>query len=87
MLQGHVSSKDAHEMMMLMVMPCHDHAQMMLTCKANTWGVTTLPLIKISSQDLENVPFFIKGGVNFSQIMFPFLRCISLTMVTPHDLV
>jgi hypothetical protein len=26
MLQGHVSSKDAHEMMMLMVMSCHDHA-------------------------------------------------------------
>jgi hypothetical protein len=41
MLQGHVSSKDAHEMMMLMVMPCHDHAQLMLICKANTWGVTT----------------------------------------------
>jgi hypothetical protein len=41
MLQGHVSSKDAHEMMMLMVMPCYDHAQMMPKCKANTWGVTT----------------------------------------------
>jgi hypothetical protein len=27
-------------MMMLMVMPCYDHAQMMLKCKANTWGVT-----------------------------------------------
>jgi hypothetical protein len=40
MLQGHVSSKDAHEMMMLMVMLCYDHAQMMLKCKANTWGVT-----------------------------------------------
>jgi hypothetical protein len=40
LLQGHVSSKDAHEMMMLMVMPCYDHAQMMLKCKANTWGVT-----------------------------------------------
>jgi hypothetical protein len=46
MLQGHVSSKDAHEMMMLMVMPCHDHAQMMLKCKANTWGVTALPPYK-----------------------------------------
>jgi hypothetical protein len=34
MLQGHVSSKDAHEMMMLMVMPCYDHAQMMPKCKA-----------------------------------------------------
>jgi hypothetical protein len=41
MLQGHVSSKDAHEMMMIMVMPCHDHAQLMLICLANTWGVTT----------------------------------------------
>jgi hypothetical protein len=40
MLQGHVLSKDAHEMMMLMVMPCHDHAQMMLKYKANTRGVT-----------------------------------------------
>jgi hypothetical protein len=40
MLQGHVSSKDAYEMMMLMVMPCYDHAQMMLKCKANTYGVT-----------------------------------------------
>jgi hypothetical protein len=39
MLQDRVSSKDAHEMMMLMVKPCHDHAQMMLKCKANTWGV------------------------------------------------
>jgi hypothetical protein len=28
MLQGHVSSKDAHEMMMLMVMPCSNDAQM-----------------------------------------------------------
>jgi hypothetical protein len=43
MLQGHVSSKDAHEMMMLMVMPCYDHAQMMLKCKANTLGVTEYP--------------------------------------------
>jgi hypothetical protein len=42
MLQGHVSSKDAHAMMMLMVMPCYDHAQMMLKCKANTWGVTPI---------------------------------------------
>jgi hypothetical protein len=42
MLQGHVSSKDAHEMMMLMVMPCYDHAQMMPKCKANTWGVTII---------------------------------------------
>jgi hypothetical protein len=40
MLQGHVSSKDAHEMMMFMVMPCYDHAQIMLKYKANTWGVT-----------------------------------------------
>jgi hypothetical protein len=31
---------NAHEMMMLMVMPCYDHAQMMLKCKANTWVVT-----------------------------------------------
>jgi hypothetical protein len=51
MLQGHVSSKDAHEMMMLMVMSCHDHAQMMPKCKANTWGVTMIkslstPMIK-----------------------------------------
>jgi hypothetical protein len=46
MLQGHVSSKDAHEMMMLMVMPCYNHAQMMLKCKANIWGVTALPLVK-----------------------------------------
>jgi hypothetical protein len=44
LLQGHVSSKDAHEMMMLMVMPCYDHAQMMYGCKANTWGVTKTPL-------------------------------------------
>jgi hypothetical protein len=34
LLQGHVSSKDAHEMVMLMVMPCYDHAQMMHRCKA-----------------------------------------------------
>jgi hypothetical protein len=46
MLQGHVSNKDAHEMMMFMVMPCHDHAQLMLICKANTWGVTALPPYK-----------------------------------------
>jgi hypothetical protein len=43
-LQGHVSSKDAHEMTMLMVMSCHDHAQMMLKCKANTRGVTVMYL-------------------------------------------
>jgi len=42
MLQGHVSSKDAHAMMMLMVMPWYDHAQMMPKCKANTWGVTVI---------------------------------------------
>jgi hypothetical protein len=46
MLQGHVSSKDAHEMMMFMVIPCYDHAQLMLKCKANTWGVTALPSYK-----------------------------------------
>jgi hypothetical protein len=44
LLQGHVSSKDAHEMMMFMVMPCYDHAQMMPKCKANTWGVTVMNL-------------------------------------------
>jgi hypothetical protein len=44
MLQGHVSSKDAHEMLMLMVMPCYDHAQIMLKCKANTWGVTSMAI-------------------------------------------
>jgi hypothetical protein len=45
LLQGHVSSKDAHEMMMLMVMPCYDHAQLMPKCKANTWGVTNMALL------------------------------------------
>jgi hypothetical protein len=40
LLQGHVSRKDAHEKMMLMVMPCYYNAQMMHRCKANTWGVT-----------------------------------------------
>jgi hypothetical protein len=44
MWQGHVSNKDAHEMMMLMVMPCYDHAQMMPRRKANTWGVTNSTL-------------------------------------------
>jgi hypothetical protein len=44
LLQGHVSSKDAHEMMMLMVMPCYDHAQIMHRCKANTWGVIELAM-------------------------------------------
>jgi hypothetical protein len=44
LLQGHVSSKDAHEMMMFMVMPCYDHAQMMPKCKANTWGVIVMNL-------------------------------------------
>jgi hypothetical protein len=38
MLQGHVSSKDAHEMMMLRVMPCYDHAQMMHRCKEKHLG-------------------------------------------------
>jgi hypothetical protein len=38
LLQGHVSIKDAHEMMMLIVMPCYDHAQMMHRCKAKHLG-------------------------------------------------
>jgi hypothetical protein len=38
LFQGQVSSKDAHEMMMLMVMPCYDHAQMMHRCKAKYLG-------------------------------------------------
>jgi hypothetical protein len=38
--------QDAHEMMMLMLMSCYDHAQKMPKCKANTWGVTALPPYK-----------------------------------------
>jgi hypothetical protein len=34
--------QDAHEMMMLMLMPCYDPAQTMPKCKANTWGVTPM---------------------------------------------
>jgi hypothetical protein len=67
MLQGHVSSKDAHEMMMLMVMPCHDHAQLMLICKANTWGVTDITNKIPSDEKMEFIKGSHVGSTNMTQ--------------------
>jgi hypothetical protein len=39
------------------------HVQMQ---KPNTWGVTSLPLIKISTHDLESVPLLIEFLVTLS---------------------
>jgi hypothetical protein len=47
---------NAYEMMVHMLMWMH-------RCKANTWVVIALPLIKISYRDLKVVPFFIKSGI------------------------
>jgi hypothetical protein len=48
-------------MMMLMVMPCYDHAQMMLKCKANIWGVTQHE--PSDQTDLRNgVDVILEGG-------------------------
>jgi hypothetical protein len=48
-------------------MKCSWYDAMPMKCKckrlANTEGVTALPLIKISSRDLESVPFFKKNGI------------------------
>ena len=56
--------------------------------KPNTWGVTALPLIKISSRDLTSVPLLIEFLIIIPQIIFPFPRCIAFaTLITPHDFV
>ena len=56
--------------------------------KPNTWGVTALPLIKISSQDLTSVPLLIEFLITFPQIIFSFPSCIACTtLITPYDLV
>ena len=48
----------------MMLMNEHDDAyvdaMLMVNMQANTRSVTTLPLTKISSRDLEDVPFFIE---------------------------
>jgi hypothetical protein len=60
-LQSHVFKQDAHEMMMLMLMPCYDHAQMMPKCKANTWGVTVLLNSSPPEPTNDGIDFFHEG--------------------------
>ena len=60
-------------------------AMLMVNMQANTRSVTALPLTKISSRDLKDIPLFIEGGVSYLQIVFPFPSGISLTLVVPHN--
>ena len=40
-------------------------AMLMVDMQANTRSVTALPLTKISTRDLKDVPFFIEGGISY----------------------
>ena len=55
------------------------HAMQVKLCKAN---LQPLPLIKISSRDLQDLLFLEKGGINLS---FP--RSILFTVIVPHHLI
>ena len=51
------------------------------------WVLQPLPLIKISSRDLQDLPFLEKGGINFLQIIFSFPCSILFTVIVPHHLI
>ena len=53
----------------------------------NTRVLQPLPLIEISSQDLKDLSFFIKSGIDFTQIILPFPCGILFTVVIPHHFV
>ena len=75
---------EAHEWMN----DAHVHKMQVQMWKPNTWGVTALPLIKISSRDLTSVPLLIEFLIPVPQIIFSFPHCIAFTtLITPHDLV
>jgi hypothetical protein len=44
----------------------HAYEMQVQMWKPNTWGVTALPVIKILSQDLENVPLLIEFLITLS---------------------
>ena len=53
----------------------------------NTGVLQPLHLKEMSSQDLQDLPFFIKSGIDFTQIILLFPWGILFTVVIPHDLV
>jgi hypothetical protein len=83
------SSIDAHEMMMLMVMPCYDHAQMMLKCKVNTWGVTTLPPYKNLVPRFESRTIFHKKRNSYplNNPLFPKLHHVRRDYSKPPSII
>ena len=68
--------------MMLVLMKCRCQ-----NAKLNIGVLQPLPLIEISSRDLQDLPFFVKSEIDFTQIILPFPSDILFTVVIPHHLV
>ena len=65
---------------------------MLMQCKSNYASLTPrvlqpLPLTEISSRDLQDLPFFEKGGINLTQVILLFPCGILFTVIIPHHLV